>query len=276
MKFPLVDTHFHLDLFDDAHELVKKFEAQKHFVIAVTNAPSVFEWTRQITQGHARIRPAIGLHPELIESHGHELDLFFDLLPQTRYVGEVGLDYTTSDKELRLRQRRAFERIVEKCDEAGDKVLTIHSRRAVPDVIDILQGFRGTAILHWFSGTVRQMEAASDAGIYFSVNSAMTKSSRARNLISRMSSNRVVTESDGPFVTIHGRPANSTDLEYVVADLAEIWRCSYEQAHERILCNLKRMVATQEFGGDNASQTAPCELENNPNIGNIGVAGERP
>jgi TatD DNase family protein len=49
--------------------------------------------------------PQSGLHPELVQSHSHEMELFHDCLSQTRYVGEVGLDYVTMDEETRLQQR---------------------------------------------------------------------------------------------------------------------------------------------------------------------------
>ena len=58
----------------------------------------------------------------------------------------------------------------------------------------------GIAILHWFSGPMRDLQRAIDTGCWFSVNPAMIRSQTGRSLIAAMPRERVVTESDGPFV----------------------------------------------------------------------------
>ena len=106
-----VDAHCHVDLFPQPARIVELAEAQRVYTIAVTNAPSVFEHTARLASGTKYIRPALGLHPELVHSHKHELDQFRAYLPQTRYVGEVGLDYSTPDQDIRLQQRRVLATI---------------------------------------------------------------------------------------------------------------------------------------------------------------------
>ena len=81
---------------------------------------------------HRPFCAAIGLHPELVVSHAHELPDLLRMIDQTRYVGEVGLDYVTPDVTLRRKQRRVFEAILKRSAELGDRVLTVHSRRRLP------------------------------------------------------------------------------------------------------------------------------------------------
>src|SRR5205823_5070380 len=127
--------------------------------IAVTNAPSVFHFTKALAEGKRHIRAALGMHPELVRTHGHEIDVFLSLLPQVRFIGEIGLDYVTNDQENRRQQRQILATIVESCANAHDKVLTLHSRRAAGDVIDTIgKEFPGVIILHWFSGTPRELK----------------------------------------------------------------------------------------------------------------------
>ena len=108
-----VDAHCHIDLFPLPEQIVEQAEAHRIYTIAVTNAPSVFAHTAGLASGSKYIRPAIGLHPELVHSHSHELDQFRSHLAHTRYVGEVGLDYTTSDHEVRLLQRHHSRHFLE-------------------------------------------------------------------------------------------------------------------------------------------------------------------
>ena len=138
-SFALIDAHCHIDLYPDPAGIAREAETERIYTIAVTNAPSVFSHTARLCAGSKFLRPAIGLHPELVASHGQELALFRMHLHETRYIGEVGLDYITQDQEIRLRQRRILETIVGWASEYGDKVLTLHSRRAVSDILQVLK-----------------------------------------------------------------------------------------------------------------------------------------
>src|SRR5438552_2114596 len=92
-----VDAHCHVDLFPNPAALVAEASASRVHTIAVTNAPFVYSHTATLARGRPHIHAALGLHPELVEKHGKELGRFAQLLPSTRFVGEVGLDYTTKD-----------------------------------------------------------------------------------------------------------------------------------------------------------------------------------
>jgi TatD DNase family protein len=183
-----------------------------------------------------RVHGALGLHPELVKSHAHELTDMWRQFKETRFIGEVGLDYVTQEDSERQLQRQVFAEIVEHCDEAHNKVMTVHSRRATSDVIKIIgSGFRGKAILHWFSGTIRELRRATDNGFYFSVNTAMCSSEKGRRLIREMDPARVLTETDGPFVHVGERPAVPDDVSECVAALSHVWRCEPEDANARVL-----------------------------------------
>lgn len=172
-----VDTHCHLDLYPDPAHIVQEINRIGLHVIAVTNAPFVFQATQALAGDSGLIHPSIGLHPELVKSHGTQLSMLLERLQDIRFVGEVGLDYSEKIEHERRQQRKVFESILQKCQELGGKIVSIHSRRAVHDVIDMVGfGFRGTAILHWFAGTEKQLAAAHRNGLYFSINPAMVLS----------------------------------------------------------------------------------------------------
>ena len=161
-------------------------------------------------------------------------------------MGEVGLDYTTSDENLRKAQREVFGSVLELCANAGDKVLTVHSRRAAADVISMIgTSYPCSAILHWFSGTPRQLEQAMSAGLYFSVNAPMVRSKKGQDLVARMHPDYVLTESDGPFARVSGAPANPSGIADVVSHLADLWGSSYVAAKARVLANFQRAMGTE-------------------------------
>ncbi len=239
-----VDAHCHVDLYTPPKRIIEQAESNHIYTIAVTNAPSVFAHTEALTAGSKYVRPAIGLHPELVHSHRHELSLFEEYLPRTRYIGEVGLDYSTKDAEDKSAQRLVLSRIASWVNDFGDKVLTVHSRRASADVISMLAGIRAKVILHWFSGTNKDLTRAIDCGFYFSVNDAMLQSKAGRLLINQMPKDRFLTETDGPFTRDAGVPATPKTVENTVLKLAGLWSCSPQVARIAILENFKLLLST--------------------------------
>ncbi len=237
-SFRLVDAHCHLDLFPSPDLIIKEIEDGSICTIAVTNAPFLFANTQALAKRSPLIFPALGLHPELVSTHGDQLEQFHQLLPSTRFVGEIGLDYVTKDETNRAEQRRIFASIVEACANVGNKVLTIHTRRSAPDVLDILgERFPGTVILHWYSGALRDLRRAIDAGFYFSVNTAMVRSEQGQRIIREIPLDRLLTETDGPFAKHEGEPATPAAIPCVLDGLATLWDRTADEIRHSVCCN---------------------------------------
>jgi TatD DNase family protein len=242
-QMAFVDAHCHIDLFQEPANAIEVAETHCTYTIAVTNAPSVYAYTESITTGLHYVRPAIGLHPELAAARRHELPQMWRFLKTTRYVGEIGLDYKTRDESDRQIQLSVFEQILDRCAQSGNKILTIHSRYAAQDTIDAIgPSFPGRVILHWYTGTVRDLERAVDYGFYFSINPAMIKSKRGCSLIARMPRDRILTETDGPFVKVSGEPATAKHIPSLVNGLSKLWSTGYDEAQSQVMNNLRSLL----------------------------------
>ena len=199
MKY--IDTHFHLDLMPSPEKTLNEIESKKIYTIAVTNAPSVFEFSYELAKNKKYIRAALGLHPQLMIERANELQLFNELLPKTRYVGEIGLDFGGLSQREKELQKEIFAKIINACATLKDKILTIHSRNAVEDILSIVgNNFPGIIILHWYSGNLTNLRRAIDYGYFFSVNYPMITSEKGKKIIKEIPLDRLLTESDGPFV----------------------------------------------------------------------------
>ena len=194
----LYDTHFHLDLHKDRWDVIREIEEFKIYTIAVTNLPDLYRMeSAEIASKF--IRFSLGFHPELIHRYKNQIPLMWELLPETRYIGEVGLDFV--DKTHKTEQLSFFSELIERCRYDGSKILTIHSRQAVKDVLEIIgQNFRFKPILHWFSGNKDELINAIDSGFYFSVNEAMMRSKKFVSLLPLIPAERLLLESDSPFI----------------------------------------------------------------------------
>jgi TatD DNase family protein len=247
----LHDTHCHVDLFPDPAEVVREAETERVYTVAVTTLPSCFGPMERLAADSKFVRPALGLHPELVAERAGELPQFLAALPRTRYVGEVGLDYTTGDESVRSAQRRVLTEVVSACDAAGDKILTVHSRRAAEDLVDIFgANFRGSYILHWYSGSTRALRRGLANGAYASVNLAMLRSERGRVIVAEVPMDRVLIESDGPFVKrAAGRrntmvPAGPATARDVAQLLSKVWGVDLPTSIELLHANFRRLLAT--------------------------------
>lgn len=96
------------------------------------------------------------------------------------------------------------------CAARGGKILSIHSVRTASRVLDhideCLPRDRGKVVLHWFSGTAAEARRAVQAGCYFSVNHAMLGKPRGREIVAQLPLDRILTETDGPFIDVDGVP----------------------------------------------------------------------
>lgn len=241
----LVDAHCHFDLFPNPRDVLQEAERNRIYSIAVTNTPSVYEPMQRLAEGLNYVRPALGLHPELALERSSELAIFERQVPTTRYVGEVGLDYKVVVKPAdRTRQRAIFQEILRHCARVGERILTVHSRRAEADVVAALREYRpGPFILHWYSGSLKVLNSAIDAGAYFSVNRAMVGSERGQRLIREMPRDRVLTESDGPFVQTGGQPASPVGVRETATLLGQLWGdASREEVKEQVLQNFRALL----------------------------------
>jgi TatD DNase family protein len=242
----VIDFHCHLDLYPEPQEMTRRCVDQGLYVLSVTNTPSAWVGTSALAAGASakRIRTALGLHPQIAHQRKVELDLFHRLLPETRYVGEIGLDGAPEFKQYWSDQIMVFDQILEFCQNVGGRVLSIHSRRAASAVLDHLEARPGAGlpILHWFSGTTRELDRAVEMGCWFSVGPTMLASEKGRALATRMPRDQVLTESDGPFAQLRGQTVQPWDVVGAMEVLGTVWG---EPAHEikrHIFENLRRLT----------------------------------
>lgn len=246
IKAALVDFHCHLDLYPDFEDVVAECDRESVYTLTVTTTPKAWTRNHEVASGTKFVRAALGLHPQLVGERGHEIDLWEELLPRSRYVGEVGLDagprfYRSFDD-----QKRVFERVLKACAAAGDKILTIHSVRATKGVLDMIEAHlppgRGKPVLHWFTGTMSEARRAAGLGCYFSVNAAMLCDEKRRDLVAALPADRILTETDGPFTRSGNRPSRPHDVADAVIGLARLKGSTPVEMARTITANLRGLL----------------------------------
>lgn len=239
----MIDFHCHLDLYPKPDEVIARASKAGIYVLSVTTTPKAFPGTKRLAAGQKRIRTALGLHPQLAHERHTELGLFDLMLPETNYVGEIGLDGSAPFKKHMNIQTRVFRHILNSCQAADGRTLSIHSRGAAGRVLDALEEFPGSglAILHWFSGSMKELERAVAIGCWFSVGPAMTSSAAGRERVESMPQDRVLLETDGPFAMQGGKSMEPIHASRAIGVLADAWNFSIPETKNQLRSNLKNL-----------------------------------
>ncbi|CAM5198886.1 3'-5' ssDNA/RNA exonuclease TatD [Ureibacillus acetophenoni] len=153
------------------------------YALFVTNLPEIFEKAVQTFNQNKYVKIALGYHPQMAGKYKFNSKLFDTLLPLTKYIGEVGLDFSKDYISTKSQQLDAFQHI---CREARkeNKILSIHSRMAEKDVLNILlENDVQNAVFHWYTGNLETLEKIMQHGYYFSVNYSMLRSKRGLEIV---------------------------------------------------------------------------------------------
>lgn len=240
----MIDFHCHLDLYKDPELAAEDAHLAGIYVLSVTTTPKAWRKTSALAKGRPRIRTALGIHPEIAHERLSELPLFEALAPETRYIGEVGLDGSPAYRAFADQQLRAFEFALATAAKLGGKIITIHSRRAADDVMAALKRHpaAGLPILHWFTGNKSQLERAIAQGCWFSVGPAMLRSASGREIATTIPRDRVLTETDGPFTMDKSRPLQPADAWRAVEGLAALWALPVSEVADQLRRNLRSLA----------------------------------
>ena len=231
-EFVLADMHCHLDFSSDAAALAHL--AQAHGVAAFSNTvtPEGYLAARDALTGFPNVRVGVGLHPWWVADGrcgAEQVELACQLIQETRFVGEVGLDFAPRREGTFETQLDAFERIVNACCAQNGKVISIHAVRSATAVLDVLERHRAThgnaCILHWFSGSSQELARARELGCHFSVNPNMLATKRGRAYVRQIPPERLLLETDLPEegeVAAQAGPAWIAQLKRAAELLGEI------------------------------------------------------
>lgn len=244
-----VDYHVHLDLFRDYKSQFETCAKNGIATLAVTTTPRAWETNKCLAAESNFVRAALGFHPQLVAEIQGDFPLFEKLIHKTRFIGEVGLDASPRYYRSFEKQKQVFTQILKLCAESRGKILSVHCVRAGHQLLDMIEEHLprnlGRVVLHWFSGTAAEAKRAVALGCHFSINREMFKNPDRHGLIAALPHERVLTETDGPFTAMGGRPAAPSDVTTVIPLIAQVWRLPESVVATQIKKNLMALEDEQ-------------------------------
>jgi len=223
----MIDTHCHLDF--DRFDEDRKAVVQRALDAGVTqiiipaldlkNCSTVLKIAEQFPGVFA----AIGVHPNSTANWQDSwVGILRDLAQHDKVVaiGEIGLDFywKKSPKDV---QELAFEAQLVLASELNLPVI-IHNREASADVIRLLSastlsGQLNPGVLHSFSADWKTAVSALDMGFYLGFTGPVTfkKAESLRKIAAKTPIDRLLVETDAPFLTPHPYRGKRNEPAYV-------------------------------------------------------------
>ena len=231
----MIDVHCHFDLAKKPERYIAENESKRIITIGMTNLPSHFQMGLGHIQSSKYIRISLGLHPLRATEHVNHYAKFKQFCDKTSYIGEVGLDFSKDGYNTKELQIKSFEFVLD-CIKNKPKIISVHSRRAEKEVLDmLLDKDINNAIFHWYSGSTSILHKIIEAGFYFSLNSAMIKSDNGKKIITEIPKEFVLTETDFPFI-------ENSSINSVYQYLTQIWGEPKSNVESIIDSNFNRLI----------------------------------
>jgi TatD DNase family protein len=221
----VIDTHAHLDALDDPAAAVERARAAGVSRI-LTVGTDVAGGCRalELSEAYDGVFVILGIHPH--EAGDAPLDAVEEIRrlesnPKAVAVGEIGLDYYR-DYAPRDAQRRLFDAQLAMAADLGAPVV-IHTRAADADTRAALEGFSGTVVLHCFSSP-HLLPAALERGWYvsFAGNATFPKATDLRLAATQVPADRILAETDAPYLAPQPVRGRTNEPAYVVHTLAAL------------------------------------------------------
>jgi TatD DNase family protein len=257
----LIDTHCHLDwhAFDPDRDEVIDRAVRAGVTRMITIGVDVPSSRRAIdlAEKHEAIYAAVGVHPN--DCAGFDAALLNDIRllaqhPKVVAIGEIGLDYYWHKVDHAM-QAQAFRAQLELAVEMNKPVI-IHSRGSVTAVMTILEDLtrhasRITGTLHSYFDDLTIAQRAFASGFYIGVTGPLTfkKAEREREIIKQVPLERVLLETDAPFLTPMPHRGERNEPAYVkhtAALMAQVRGQSIDEVARQTTRNAEKLFGWYE------------------------------
>jgi TatD DNase family protein len=239
-KFPLIETHCHLDYIksltpDENVERCEKIGIEKLITISVT--PSNLDTALDLTNLFENVYCSQGVHPHDAKDWD---DSVMDKVRENTLsskkviaVGEIGLDfhYDNSPRDL---QMSAFEAQLQMAVDLNLPVI-IHTREAEEETEAILKNFEGKirGVAHSFTSSLKLARYLINSGFYLGFNGIISfkKAEEVRKALEMTPLDRILLETDSPFLTPmphRGKENTPIYLPFVAQKVLEVKKVSAE------------------------------------------------
>ena len=216
-----IDTHCHLNFAvfkDDWKEVADKaVQAGVEKMVVVGADLETSCRAVELAEKHKNLFASVGIHPHHCQNK-IEIDRLESLAKSKKVVaiGECGLDYHVYEKskyqdkeitpEIKTLQKCLFGQQIQLAKKLNLPMI-IHNRAAGEDILDTLNHFCKSdgqcpqGVFHCISGSKKLLKKILEMGFFIGVDGNVTYSQEVQTLAQLVPMNRVLLETDSPWLT---------------------------------------------------------------------------
>ncbi|MDP3764421.1 MAG: TatD family hydrolase [bacterium] len=193
----------------------------------------------------------LALHPKVVAIGECGLDYYADFARERseRLQNRASAEAFSEGGSVELRQEKqklTFIKHIELAHEVK-KPLMIHCREAFDDLIDTLKANSSKlqiipGIIHFFSGNIKQATMLLDMGFYFTFGGVVTFTRDYDEIIKTVPVNRILLETDAPYVTPAPYRGQRNEPAYVIEvakKIGEIKGIDFEEVSHHTVENTR-------------------------------------
>jgi TatD DNase family protein len=233
----MIDVHCHLeqkDYQEDRNEIIEKLKKELKAVITCCTHPADFDLTMEMVNKYEGfVFASSAIHPIYIkEITEKEIEIFFKKIEENKNkivaIGETGLDFKIEEKEWQEKQKELFVKFIILSKDLN-LPLVIHSRKAYAESIDVLEQYGAKKVLMHFFTQRKLLPKIIKNGWSISVNTALLASKDIKKIVRDLSLEKIMTETDSPWLGINGQRNDPTSVKFVIEKIAEIKKMKFEE-----------------------------------------------
>lgn len=243
----LIDTHCHINSLSQPQrdEFLSSLPRDMIFIDSSTNYQTTEE-SLAISRKHASIYTAVGFHPFWAKEYHTGLPAEYEALiagnKKVIAIGEIGLDYKA---EVSLAEQETILREFIKLADKKKIPVMIHNRTEDFRILDILDDFFACydkVLFHCFSYGEEVLDKVIKKGAFvsFSLN-VLRKKKDVISSLNKCPLDRILLETDSPYMRIDGRPSTPLDIEKVYSFAAKVKSITRKDLEEAVYANSRRI-----------------------------------
>lgn len=228
----IIDSHTHVNderLISERDDIIKNLKS--HGIESIIEMGCDIDTSRaayELSVKYSNVYSAVGIHPHSAKERKlSDYDYMRSVASSDKVVaiGEVGLDYYY-DLSDRDEQKTVFREQIELADELK-LPLVLHIRDAYKDLEDILKDMKrclsSGLLLHCYSGSSEFVKVMAKYDAYFALGGAVTfKNAKKEDVIRTIPQDRLLIETDCPYLAPVPMRGNTNKPEYVLYTLEKI------------------------------------------------------
>ncbi len=249
-----IDTHAHLfypNFNEDLDAVIKNAkQSGVDFIIVPATDLETSGKVIELIEKYDFIYGAVGIHPHETKAWDNSLIEKIEKLalhPKVVGIGEIGLDYYY-DFSPKDKQIEAFKAQLDLAVKLN-KPAIIHNRESDADMMSIIRSYQDTELkaqFHCFNGTFEQARELVKLNhfISFTGNITFKNSDQLRDVLSKLSLESVMLETDSPFMTPEphrGKRNEPSYLKIIAEKIAELHHLNVEDVARVTSYNVFRM-----------------------------------